>query len=722
MANELKYALSLADAGFTGPAKRATDANRGLKNEVEGVGSAANRGGGGLSSFISKAGSLAVVAGATTAAVGLLAGGFTLLKSSISQAMDMESTKTAFTTLIGDMEQTEQTLERLQTLGASTPFQFATDIAPAARSLLAFGVAADSVPSALSRIGDVASGVGAPLGEISELFGKAKVQGTLFSEDINQMTGRGIPIIQEFAKILGVSQSEVKKLASEGKISFPMLDQAFRNLTKEGGKFHGMMQQQSQTSAGMISTLKDNVDALLIKIGTPINDKIIKPMLQEAMVLTERIGTGVIAIMDIAKGAIANGSLGELVSTSLRIGFGTALNYGVGAFQTLGQVLGGAFEFGIARLNTMFDPATWAQIGELVSGVLTVGFEGMPLLIEGISLKIQSGFGGAFQNVISHFQAGLEFAIQKVMEGLTKIPGLSELLDLEGFTADSYESILEGAKSRNNAEDLSAKADEKLKEGMSKISDGLNNAGSGLKGLLSGYVDDISDYMGGVKFTPADMVDVGAFKSKLEELASSADPAAYAALMGAIEGVTKEVETIDNEADQAAEGLDKALADSKGKSEDAKSKKSSSKKDGAAEESKTKIRLYGLEESALRRLNRMSEADKDKAGKSGLDYLRKKPITNIADSDLLARKGPSPLDYLRKNPITDIKDSTLNLAKGAFTGLDGGLLKNAMKSKDFEAPALAKTRQDAGRQRQADRARWDSVVRIENLLSNLEVA
>jgi tape measure domain-containing protein len=41
------------------------------------------------------------------------------------------------------------------------------------------------------------------------------VQGRLFGEDINQLTGRGIPIIQEFAKQFKVSETQVKKLVAQ---------------------------------------------------------------------------------------------------------------------------------------------------------------------------------------------------------------------------------------------------------------------------------------------------------------------------------------------------------------------------------------------------------------------------------------------------------------------------------------------------------------------------
>ena len=77
----------------------------------------------------------------------------------------------------------------------------------------------------------------APVNEIAELYGKARVQGRLFAEDINQLTGRGIPIIQELAKQFGVSDSEVKKLVESGKVGFPNIERSFMDMTSQGGKF-----------------------------------------------------------------------------------------------------------------------------------------------------------------------------------------------------------------------------------------------------------------------------------------------------------------------------------------------------------------------------------------------------------------------------------------------------------------------------------------------------
>ena len=83
------------------------------------------------------------------------------------------------------------------------------------------------VAAPLARIGDVSAGVHGLVNEFAELYGKARVQGRLFAEAINQITGRGIPIIGELAKQFGASDSEVKKLIESGQVGFPAIEQAF---------------------------------------------------------------------------------------------------------------------------------------------------------------------------------------------------------------------------------------------------------------------------------------------------------------------------------------------------------------------------------------------------------------------------------------------------------------------------------------------------------------
>ena len=90
-------------------------------------------------------------------------------------------------------------MKELSDFAASTPFEF-PEIANAGKSLLAFGFEASKITGTLTTLGDIASSLNIPLGELSEIYGKIKTSGRVFSEDINQLTGRGIPIISELAK------------------------------------------------------------------------------------------------------------------------------------------------------------------------------------------------------------------------------------------------------------------------------------------------------------------------------------------------------------------------------------------------------------------------------------------------------------------------------------------------------------------------------------------
>jgi tape measure domain-containing protein len=208
------------------------------------------------------------LSGALTAGIAGLTGGGLLasLGLGVKLAADAETAQVAFSTIMGSAEQAKATLADLNEFAAKTPFEF-PELRDASRALIAFGISGDQLIPTLTRIGDISSGLSIPIKDLAEIYGKARVQGRLMAEDINQLTGRGIPVIQEFAKQFGVSEGEVRKLVESGKVGFPQLEEAFRSLTSEGGKFYNMMAVQSETLAGKFSTFTDNVKAALKEAG-----------------------------------------------------------------------------------------------------------------------------------------------------------------------------------------------------------------------------------------------------------------------------------------------------------------------------------------------------------------------------------------------------------------------------------------------------------------------
>ena len=221
---------------------------------------------GGMVGGLAKMGAAGLVAGATLVGLGSAGAAITF---GISAAAQAEQAQVAFTTIIGDAGVAKQTLADLSRFAAETPFE-SPELTNASRSLLAFGVNAGDLIPTLRAVGDISSGIGAPIEEIAELYGKAKVQGRLFAQDVNQLTGRGIPIIQELSKQFGVTDDKVKDLVESGQVNFGHLQKAFASLSGEGGKFGGMMAAQSGTLAGMWSTLKDNVGLAMRDIGQAI--------------------------------------------------------------------------------------------------------------------------------------------------------------------------------------------------------------------------------------------------------------------------------------------------------------------------------------------------------------------------------------------------------------------------------------------------------------------
>ena len=172
----------------------------------------------------------------------------------------------AFETMLGSKSQADALMAQLIDTAATTPFEM-KEIAEASKMLLAYGMAADDVNGTLIRLGDIAAGLSIPIKDLAFLYGTTMVQGRLYTQDLNQFLGRGIPLADELAKQFGKNKSEVKKLVEEGKIGFPEVQKAIEALTNEGSKFGGLMEAQSKTIKGQKSNIEDAWEQMMNEIG-----------------------------------------------------------------------------------------------------------------------------------------------------------------------------------------------------------------------------------------------------------------------------------------------------------------------------------------------------------------------------------------------------------------------------------------------------------------------
>ena len=172
----------------------------------------------------------------------------------------------AFNTMLGSKSKADALMGQLIDTAATTPFEM-KDIAESSKMLLAYGMAADDVNGTLIRLGDIAAGLSIPIKDLAFLYGTTMVQGRLYTQDLNQFLGRGIPLADELAKQFGKNKSEVKKLVEEGKIGFPEVQKAIEALTGEGSKFGGLMEAQSKTITGQLSNIEDAWEQMMNEIG-----------------------------------------------------------------------------------------------------------------------------------------------------------------------------------------------------------------------------------------------------------------------------------------------------------------------------------------------------------------------------------------------------------------------------------------------------------------------
>nr|WP_288892953.1 tape measure protein [uncultured Alistipes sp.] len=188
------------------------------------------------------------------------------VKSMATVHGEFQSIEIALSTILGSEEKAMNLVAQLKDTAAKTPFDM-KGVANGAKMLLAYGESADTVNDTLIKLGNIAAGLSQPLGDIVYLYGTTMTQGRLYTQDLNQFTGRGIPMIRELAKEFGVAESEVKKLVEEGKVGFPEVQKVVENLTNETGMFYNLMERQSAAVTGKISNLEDAWASALDEMG-----------------------------------------------------------------------------------------------------------------------------------------------------------------------------------------------------------------------------------------------------------------------------------------------------------------------------------------------------------------------------------------------------------------------------------------------------------------------
>ena len=186
-----------------------------------------------------------------------------LAAQGINYNKQLETYSTNLTTLLGgSKEKADELLNDLKEMASTTPYE-TSGLISATQTMLSFGMSVGDAKKSLQAIGDIAMGDSKRMDSLTLAFSQVQSAGKLTGQDLLQMINAGFNPLNEISKMTGKSVSQLKEEMSKGAISAEMVSQAFQHATSEGGLFYQGMEKGAQTTAGKISTLKDNFNELL---------------------------------------------------------------------------------------------------------------------------------------------------------------------------------------------------------------------------------------------------------------------------------------------------------------------------------------------------------------------------------------------------------------------------------------------------------------------------
>lgn len=172
----------------------------------------------------------------------------------------------AFETMLGSKEKADKLMQDAIAFSQKTPYTL-LDTTASIKQLMAMGVESQNVMGTIKSLGDVASGVSVPISRIAINYGQVLSLGKLQGRELRDFAMAGVPLLDELAKNMGKTKSEITDMITASQIGFPEVEKAFQTMSGEGGKFYNLMEKQNASVTGQISNLTDKWQVMLNAIG-----------------------------------------------------------------------------------------------------------------------------------------------------------------------------------------------------------------------------------------------------------------------------------------------------------------------------------------------------------------------------------------------------------------------------------------------------------------------
>ena len=378
-----------------------------------------------------------------------------VVKSGITYNAGMESYLTNFKVMLGDEQLAAEKLEEIRKMAASTPFTL-SDLTDGTQTLLQFGIAADDTTGVLKRLGDISLGNADKMQTLVRAYGKMSSAQKVTLENVNMMIDAGFNPLNQICDATGETMSELYKRISDGKVDFNELEAAVEAATSEGGQFYNGMLEASQTVNGRLSTLQDNISALVGKLTDDLftafgdiigkgNELVVAFLDDDEKMAKLKETIGLTAAVVVSAGAAFLAYKGYLAATSTAAVVQTTVTTALAAAHKAAE--GGAKGLALAQaaLNTVM---TANPIGLVVSALaaLTAGL----ITAYNTSETFRNIVNGAFQSVASIAQSAIGTAIGWLDQLSYK---LNSALGKNGYTGyasyDDYKSAKTSQENRD---------------------------------------------------------------------------------------------------------------------------------------------------------------------------------------------------------------------------------------------------------------------------------
>lgn len=345
--------------------------------DTTGLGRAVSRAKGMLSGLGSAAKSLSIGG----AAVGGLAAGAAAFKG-LKVAMEAERSAVAFEAMLGSADKAADMMQYLAKESKRTGVETGV-MEQNIKRLIANGMGVDDAKELTRSLLDVSGTLGmtsAEAGLLGSALAQVKAKGVASMEELRQQIAeRGVPIFDVLAQKIGVTNGELIKMVSEGKVSADVVMEAFKNLEGPLAKFRGGADKMANTAGGAFSVMKAELVDLLRQAGGPFMSSVTATfkagaqmirdssdwLIQKAKEAGELLGK----LFDLFR----SGNMGEVFTKSLLIAGKEFVNLIVNAFLGVGRMVGelfkGALNVWLAGFKSIMDPEVWKGLAKVLISI-----------------------------------------------------------------------------------------------------------------------------------------------------------------------------------------------------------------------------------------------------------------------------------------------------------------------------------------------------------------